>query len=186
MTMHSNKKVNNKFYLLLFIFILPMIASWLLYIFHDHFHLKTKNHGILLNPPIEAQNIWKNAANHKWQIVYLPATCAHDQCEKMLYTLAQMRKLFGKEYERVALTLITHEIYSSKTNPNFKNEILTENQFAKLSAALAQKKEQNFVLTDKIYLVDPLGNLFMYYPSSVNPLDILKDVKHLLGVSQIG
>lgn len=185
MKMQTKQKTNHKFYLLMFVFILPVVASWLLYLFHDHFNLKTKNHGTLLNPSIQAETIWKNAANHKWQIVYVPKTCAQDQCEKMLFTLAQTRKLFGKEYERVALTLITHEAYHSKMNYTFKNEVLSEQQFAKLHAELAKNKD-NFDLTDKIYLLDPLGNLFMYYPSSVNPLDILKDVKHLLGVSQIG
>jgi len=39
---------------------------------------------------------------------------------------------------------------------------------------------------ERVYLADPAGNIFMYYPRSVNPMDILKDLKHLLKVSQIG
>lgn len=37
-----------------------------------------------------------------------------------------------------------------------------------------------------IYLVDPIGNLFMSYPGSTDPMNILKDMKHILEVSQIG
>ena|SRR5688572_11657472 len=37
-----------------------------------------------------------------------------------------------------------------------------------------------------IYLVDPLGNAFMRYPETENPMHILKDLKHVLEVSQIG
>lgn len=37
-----------------------------------------------------------------------------------------------------------------------------------------------------VYLVDPLGNVFMVYLNPVNPMDVLKDVMHVLQVSQIG
>ena len=47
-------------------------------------------------------------------------------------------------------------------------------------------KEDKQLLKSKIYLVDPLGNGFMYYSATVNPLDILKDLKQVLKVSQIG
>lgn len=39
---------------------------------------------------------------------------------------------------------------------------------------------------NKIYLVDPLGNAFMYYSADANPMDILNDLKRVLEVSQIG
>lgn len=38
----------------------------------------------------------------------------------------------------------------------------------------------------QIYLVDPVGNIFMYYPQNVNPMAIFKDMKRLLSVSQTG
>lgn len=37
-----------------------------------------------------------------------------------------------------------------------------------------------------VYLADPLGNLFMYYPPGAYPMAILKDLKHVLRISQIG
>ena len=37
-----------------------------------------------------------------------------------------------------------------------------------------------------IMLVDPLGNLMMSFPQSMDPRDILKDLKKLLKISQIG
>jgi len=37
-----------------------------------------------------------------------------------------------------------------------------------------------------IYLVDPLGNLLMRYPTTVKPGGMLKDLKRLLRLSKIG
>jgi hypothetical protein len=37
-----------------------------------------------------------------------------------------------------------------------------------------------------IYLVDPLGNLVMYFPPDLDPRDMVDDIKHLLEFSRIG
>ena len=37
-----------------------------------------------------------------------------------------------------------------------------------------------------IYIIDPLGNLVFFYPVDAPPEDVLKDLKRLLKVSQIG
>ncbi|MFU8797378.1 MAG: hypothetical protein ACNA7Y_01585 [Gammaproteobacteria bacterium] len=38
----------------------------------------------------------------------------------------------------------------------------------------------------RIYLVDPLGNIFMYYPDAVLPKDLKADLVRLLKISRIG
>ena len=37
-----------------------------------------------------------------------------------------------------------------------------------------------------VYIVDPNGNLVLYYDMARNPKDILQDLKKMLRVSQIG
>jgi hypothetical protein len=41
-------------------------------------------------------------------------------------------------------------------------------------------------MTDHIYLVDPLGNLMMRFPRDPDPSRMLKDLKRLLRLSQVG
>ena len=36
------------------------------------------------------------------------------------------------------------------------------------------------------YLIDPLGNLVMYFLPGLNPKDMVADIKHLLKLSHIG
>lgn len=47
-------------------------------------------------------------------------------------------------------------------------------------------RQNKLIQANKIYLVDPLGNLFMYYASTENLKNIYHDLKRLLEVSQIG
>jgi len=44
----------------------------------------------------------------------------------------------------------------------------------------------NRLVSGRIYLMDPMGNVFMYYPDTADPMNILKDLKKVLEVSQIG
>jgi len=39
---------------------------------------------------------------------------------------------------------------------------------------------------DRIYMIDPAGNLMMSYPASAEPAEINKDIRRLLKASQIG
>ena len=39
---------------------------------------------------------------------------------------------------------------------------------------------------DRVYLVDPLGNVMMVYPPDGRPKGMLEDLKRLLGLSHVG
>jgi hypothetical protein len=39
---------------------------------------------------------------------------------------------------------------------------------------------------DRLYLIDPLGNLMMSYAPDAKPKGLLEDLKRLLGLSQVG
>jgi cytochrome oxidase Cu insertion factor (SCO1/SenC/PrrC family) len=39
---------------------------------------------------------------------------------------------------------------------------------------------------ERVYIIDPLGNLMMYYPPDADPSGMLKDLKKLLKYSKIG
>jgi hypothetical protein len=39
---------------------------------------------------------------------------------------------------------------------------------------------------DRVYVVDPLGNLFMFYEPDAPPKGLLEDMKRLLKLSHIG
>jgi hypothetical protein len=166
----STYKISNiKLYFLLAVFILPVIFSSVLFHYHDYFHFKTKNHGNLVNPPINADYLYTASQQKKWRIVYINGGTCDPACADISKQLTQVKKALGKDEPRVDVLLLKGNAY-----------------YEPLTIAFQQHTKNNFNVKNKIYLVDPQGNLFMYYESNTNPMDVLKDLKHILGVSQIG
>lgn len=182
----SHKKFNKPLFLLVILFVLPVVAGWFLYHYHEYFQFKTLNHGSLVNPPIPTQQLGLyDEKQTKWQIVYMPKGCCDAQCEKMTFTLHQLRIALNKESKRVNLTLVLSTTCPAKQTHDFQKIDFTEQQYIQFKNAFSSI-DNHFSVRDKIYLIDPMGNLFMQYSTLSNPMDILKDLKRVLEVSQIG
>ena len=160
---NKNKNKNNKIIMLVvLVFIIPMVLSWVMYDYHKYFHFKTTNYGLLIKSPLVMPK------TKKWQMIYISSQNCDQSCLKIKHNLNQIKIALGKNSLRVVV-------------------VFPDNQMEKKLSKLFYLRYQNkFTIVNKIYLVDPEGNIFMYYPSDVNPMNILKDLKHLLEVSQIG
>lgn len=185
-----------KLFLILMIFVMPSIIGHYLYQHHAQFSLKTTNYGILLSQPIQIEKL-SSSKNSKpqWQIVYIPQTCADNQTDKIMFSIHQLRKALGNNRDRVALTLVVDNKCQIKDTHDFAKIVFDDQQYKNLENHLSSINPMHQEVTNsaglglsknKIYLIDPLGNLFMYYPSDTDKMHILKDLKHLLEVSQIG
>ncbi len=181
------RKARTKFYFLLCIFILPMILSGFLFHFHQYFHFKTTQHGTLIYPTVQLspENL------RKWQIIYISSNPQDAFCQKLTYQLFQLQKALGKDHNRVKVIVqqewkSLYQALKPCAGETFTTSHGTSLCLKQQSIILGGDFQHTFIVSDKIYLVDPLGNLFMYYPSTINPMHILKDLKKVLGASQIG
>jgi hypothetical protein len=169
----SKKRNVTQVVMLFLVFLLPMLAGWFLYYYHEQFPLKTINHGVLVKQPIGVQYLYaamQNGNEEKWHILYVDNGLCNKDCMKTFYFLQQVRKALGKNSERVKVTLLGGNYIPLQ----------------RLQMVFSKQTNQQFTVKDKIYLVDPLGNLFMYYPTTTDPMNVLKDLKKVLEVSQIG
>jgi len=157
----TTTQVKRKYTPLIFLilaFFLPIALSGLLYYNHQNFTLKTSNHGVIVNPPVDVKNLWQSSDRNQWQVVHVTKNVCDSDCENVAYTLNQIKKALGKNSERVNFKIVSSE------------------------QSVMEKKD--FSVENKIYLVDPAGNLFMYYADTSNPMNILKDLNHVLETSQ--
>ena len=162
--MQNRKSTRKTFISLMLIFIIPMLASWVLFHYHAHFSLKTTNHGTLVNPPFNVNALWADESDtKKWQIIYVSSSHCDSECENIFHSLNQVKKALGKNSNRVVVKKIEWD-----------------------GSVPAEFIKKDFVIDDKVYLIDPLGNFFMYYADTTDPMHILKDMKRVLEVSQIG
>ena len=180
-------------YLLIAVFVVPLLIAIVMYVMRDHMPTtKTVSHGELIHPaqPIKILTIQSDpnetidlqGLTGKWTyLVYSPNGCDL-QCEASLFKLRQTKKATGRELNRIQSVLLTDA-------NNVSSEILDRNQRTRVGRLLkleiesgAQKQLEQGV----IYLIDPIGNLMMKYNSSTTSRGMLKDIKKLLKISNIG
>jgi len=184
--------------LVLALFITPLVLAWLL--IGKWQPIGSAAHGELLSPaqPVPAwqgQNLAAEVVDEtllrgRWSMVYLSAGPVCDSvCETSLYNMRQLNIALGKDSNRAETLLF----FSAQPTEEFL-AWLTREHPAMLKIVLEDSTLPNFIANafgdeapeQSIYLVDPLGNLFMHYDPSVNPSDILKDFRRLLKYSKIG
>lgn len=175
----------NRFTLLvlLLVFLLPALGSWLLYANRAHVHLGTTNKGEFVQPPrqLDAAAIGLPADwfAHHLTLVYAGGESCADACRQALHVMQGTRLALGEQSDQARLLYLSDGIPVAdvtQANPGFtgrdvKSDVLRSG----FDGADAPKY---------IYLVDPNGYVVLRYPLAEDPKDILIDLRHLLGVSE--
>jgi cytochrome oxidase Cu insertion factor (SCO1/SenC/PrrC family) len=169
--------------LLLLVFLLPALGSWLLYANRAHVHLGTTNKGQFVQPPRQldtaAIGLPADWFAHHLTLVYAGGESCADTCRQALHVMQGTRLALGEQTDQVRLLYLSAGIPVAdviQANPgvtgrDVKSEVLS----AGFDGADAPKY---------IYLVDPKGYVVLRYPLSQDPKDILIDLRHLLGAGE--
>lgn len=148
------------------------------------------NHGQLLDPLVNVGEALPDATLHKhneghWLLVYSNRDDCDAGCEFGLLTLRQSRLMLGREMERLRRVFLHGD-----TAPD---TVFLANEHAGLIvlqdesvSALLEKKSPSDVAAGGFFLIDPLGNLVMYFGPDIDPSDMVEDIEHLLKLSRIG
>lgn len=186
-----------QFLLLAALFFAPLLAAVIFYFVvptwqPDH----RTNYGTLITParPLPEATLLTEtgeaadpqALRGRWSFVYVGGSSCDDLCAQKLYQIRQVRTLLNEKrlrVQRVYLAPTTeaaqaaHERLAAE-HPDLK--MLVDTPEATYSRFLGGEDPQ------ALYLVDPLGNWLMVYPAEAESTGLLKDIKKLLRVSQIG
>lgn len=148
------------------------------------------NHGVLLEPISSIADALPESeliatSDGQWVLIYINASPCGDDCQQALYRLRQSRLMLGKEMDRV-LRVFLHGDSAPDT-------VFLQEAHAGLITLrdsdlfeLLNNKRPAVLANGGYYLVDPLGNLVMYFEPHVAPADMVEDIKHLLKFSRIG
>lgn len=181
---------------LLAVFALPVVIGLVLY--HTEWRPGGESYGELLQPPrrldiptlqtLQGQPFDMQDWHAKWHLVYVSAAGCDTGCRNNLYMMRQIHASLAKEIERLERVWIVDGALSSEEgNP-------LQAQYPDLVILpAAGKMASQFNLPGRpatpdgrIYLVDPLGNLMMSYPSGADPKGMRKDLTRLLKYSWTG
>ena len=156
----------------------PFVLGWLAYE-HRWISGETANYGELIAPRPLAGAL--APLRGKWVFLTVDAAGCAAACERKLYVVRQVRRGQGKDAERIErLWLLTD-------GGKPRAELLAAIEGSHLAAADAELlKSLPGNAPEYIYLVDPLGNLMMRYPSDADPARLIKDLERLMKYSSIG
>lgn len=167
-----------------------LVAAWLYYGGYFAETLGRSNHGALLEPIVNLRDEIPEAPLHahnegSWVLLYADADACSDACRDALYTIRQSRKMLGKEMTRIRRVFLhggtpPDTVFLAAEHPG-----LITIEDASLSGLLENKRPAELP-AGGYFLIDPLGNLVLYFRPDIEPSDMVDDIKHLLKLSRIG
>jgi cytochrome oxidase Cu insertion factor (SCO1/SenC/PrrC family) len=183
------------------LFSLPPLLAWTAWQYMGNYGVNaTNNAGTLVRParPLELaylQDIQGNnepfsqLKGHWFYVVFAPKTC-DELCQQQLFLTRQTRIGVNKDIQRVKRLLVLGHQPSAEFLAKLKEQqvdLLLAVAEDPASAWYGAFQGEGFNTTgQQFFLVDPLGNLMMFYTQDVTAKGILRDLQKLLKVSQIG
>jgi len=165
------------------------VATWMYYTgaFVPESHT---NNGALLEPLVNIPETLPGSplieqGDGFWVLIYADDKQCGEDCREALYTLRQSRKMLGKEMDRLKRVFLHGDSSPDTVFLTEEHAGLISMRDKDLSTLLYNKKPAA-LLAGGYFLMDPLGNLVMYFQPDVNPRDMVEDIKHLLKFSRIG
>ncbi|MDH5409093.1 MAG: SCO family protein [Gammaproteobacteria bacterium] len=182
-------------------FILPVVIAYLVYIGSDF--TKTRNNGELITPPRPLTELKLTGIDNKafsfeelkgnWHLVYIGNEHCDQVCQDILSKMHQTRMGQGKAMSRVDLIYI----HPGKLNSPMAQKLTKSYSRLKilgydasfspvLNRLFGKAPQENVIKANRVYMIDPLGNLMMRYNHDARLIGIIKDLEHLLRISQVG
>jgi cytochrome oxidase Cu insertion factor (SCO1/SenC/PrrC family) len=162
----------------------------------------TTNRGVLVHParpltlPADMMIAATPANDYlqgKWTLLYIGDADCDAVCNENLYKMRQVRTAQNEHMRRVQqLYLVLDEVVPESL------QTMLDNEYKKMAVTRATVGQAGQIApyflidgvsmqaAERVYIVDPLGNLMMFYPPDANPSGMLKDLKKLLKFSKIG
>jgi cytochrome oxidase Cu insertion factor (SCO1/SenC/PrrC family) len=189
--------------LLAALFASPMLLAYVLF-YSDWRPERSANYGELVQPPrlvadvaltdLQGQRFALRSLRGKWLYVHFGSAQCAGACADALYKTRQVIIAQEKNYERVQRLFVVTD--GEATDPTLA-ALLKEHpglRVARPDAETLRALAREFSLPvgsplenrDRVYLLDPLGNLMLSYPADANPNGMRKDLARLLRVSRVG
>lgn len=150
-------------------------AYMLFYVAKESGGWGTTNRGAFVEPPVNTRELgWQVLPEEPGWWIWMVADQCATQCQETAANMRATHILLNREAGRV------QRGYTA-LDANAANAWLEEYpRMVQISIADPEP------LSDGVYIVDPLGNLVLYYPLDTDPEAVLQDLKKLLKLSQIG
>jgi cytochrome oxidase Cu insertion factor (SCO1/SenC/PrrC family) len=124
----------------------------------------------------------------KWTLLYVQHGRCDDECRRHLYDTRQVRLALDRDMDRVQRVFI-----GDSDCCDLKELLAVHPDLIAIRASPAGEPllkvlptRPGAVNSHRVYLIDPLGNVMMFYEADTRAKGMLEDMKRLLRLSSIG
>ncbi|MBP0132740.1 MAG: hypothetical protein ITD31_05085 [Nitrosospira sp.] len=185
------KRNNHKLLIIIVMLCAPVAISY--FLFFSGIRPASVNYGALMEvTPLQGSAL--NQADEtifrirqlrgKWVLLSVGSSTCDEKCNKNLYYMRQVRTMQNAEKSRIERVWLIDDgepPQNLQLAEDYKGMFFINAKDSKLLEELPAVES----VRDHIYMIDPLGNLMMRFPKDPDPIQMAKDIKRLLKVSQI-
>jgi cytochrome oxidase Cu insertion factor (SCO1/SenC/PrrC family) len=182
------------------LFFAPLGLAFYLYYGHPAWHPGGRvNAGVLIEPPrplpalvlplLDSGNTDPNFLIGKWTLLFAGFGPCAEPCRARLYDTRQVRLALDRDMKRVQRVFIADtDCCDARLLRDAHPDLIMIRASPAIVPLLSLLPMENpgAAQSPRVYLIDPLGNLMMFYAADVKPKGILEDLKRLLRLSSIG
>jgi len=171
---------------------LPFLLAWGLYSYGWRPE-KSGNYGELLQPApqlpatallkLDGQPLKREELLDKWQFVLVGNTPCAEACRHALHQMRQVQVSLNKDMPRLKRLWINPGAATDPATPDILKS-WPDLQVARPPADPAWQTA--FPTPERVYVIDPLGNIIMRYPADPDWKLVRKDIERLLKYSWTG
>ena len=186
-----NKRM--QLYVLLALFFGPLLVAWIWFFQFESVRPGTVNNGELVEPvvpvgdlrlyPRDASGMIAPFADDWFVVIVAPQVC-NERCERALYVTRQVWIRLNKDADRVQRVLLAGADVRFPAAEHRDLDVYDLDDNAR--ARFTDSNRAELAGGERIYLVDPRGNLMMSYPMDFTPEMLSDDLKRLLRYSDAG
>jgi len=194
------------------VFLLPLVLAWLMYNKTIDFQpASTRNLGELVQPPVAVN--WDGivlapwpgredhgtqgssvteALNGHWVVLHVVPDLCQAPCIEAIRQLHQVYRASGRHQARIRIALLLNE--SAPSGAAWRPEAFSiafrlleypRNGLRETLDRIAGMRSSPVESSGSTYLIDPLGNIMMFYEAGSDPNHLNKDLKRLLTWSKL-
>jgi cytochrome oxidase Cu insertion factor (SCO1/SenC/PrrC family) len=200
----ASRTRNRASMLLIFgLFAAPVVLAWLVFfVFPEWAPTATSNHGTLVKPvrplpgfqlaTVSGKPVDEQFLKGEWTFVYVHRGACESDCVQQLYKIRQVRLTQGKNIDRLQRLML----WDAADVETARRDELQQHFPGQVIAILPDQADPLLKVFDvdgqaplagqRVYLVDPLGNLMMFYAPDAEPRGMIKDLERLLKYSGLG
>ena len=170
--------------LVLLVAIGPMILATSMYKFKFWVPENRSFHGELIGNGQSRADLGVQADESRWQLLVSAPQASEAQCQHLVYLARQIQIGLGRDASRASHALAAAQPLDADYSARLAREYPQLQRYP-LELPRYQKTAPG-IEAPQLWIVDPHGNLVLRYGVDVNGKDLLKDLRQLLKLSNIG